>query len=398
MRLTTAVLFVVCAANAQNAPGYDFTKLQEALGGAISAHQVAGISLLVMHHGQVIFQSAYGQLDIESHVPLSTDSILNLASSTKWISATAMMMLVDDRKISLDDPISKYYVEFANLPVHGAAGEKANPTFRQCFSHTAGYVEQSPELGFPDLTLHDSAAAILKSHPELVARPGTEFRYGGVSYQMAGAVIERIAGSTFEDFLRRRIFGPLGMNNTTFNPSGDQLRRTGPVYAPQTEGGFRMVFPPPDGTNRNSRVAGGLYSTLADYSHFLEMQWRNGRYHGVQLISNDSAITLRTDQASKAKIVYSPGGTTHYGLGTWLNEMDAKGIGTVVSDGGAFGTYPWIDYKREVVAVLFTQTPLAQCRELVEKTIPEIVRATVDAGPPRSLKPEIEKPARRIPQ
>src|SRR5579871_33435 len=85
MRLTTAVLFVVCAANAQNAPGYDFTKLQEALGGAISAHQVAGISLLVMHHGQVIFQSAYGQLDIESHVPLSTDSILNLASSTKWI-------------------------------------------------------------------------------------------------------------------------------------------------------------------------------------------------------------------------------------------------------------------------------------------------------------------------
>src|SRR5580658_6343951 len=84
---------------------YDFSKLHELLGDAVSSHKVAGISLLLMHRGKVVFQEAFGQLDIEGRVPFTTDSIVNLASSTKWISATAMMMLVDDRKISLDDPI-----------------------------------------------------------------------------------------------------------------------------------------------------------------------------------------------------------------------------------------------------------------------------------------------------
>jgi CubicO group peptidase (beta-lactamase class C family) len=378
---------------------YDFSKLHQLLGDAVSSNKVAGISLLLMHRGKVVFQEAFGQLDLEGRVPFTTDSIVNLASSTKWISATAMMMLVDDGKISLDDPVSKYFVEFANLPIQGAPGEKANPTFRQCFSHTAGFVAQSPELGFPDLTLRESVGAILKAQPELLAKPGTEFRYGGVSYQVAGAVIERVSGMSFEEFLRKRIFTQLGMSNTTFNPNGDQLRRTGPVYAPQKDGSFHIVNLPPDGQNRNSRVAGGLYSTLSDYSHFLELQWRNGRFRNLQLLAPESAVLLRTDQTRGVRVVDSPGGMTHYGLGVWLNEMDARGMGTSVSDGGAFGTYPWIDYHRELIGVLFTQTPLAQCRDLVEKVIPAAAREAIDNGPPAALlKPEIEKPARRVPQ
>jgi CubicO group peptidase (beta-lactamase class C family) len=376
---------------------YDFSKVHELLGGAVSSNKVAGISLLLIHRGKVVFQEAFGQLDIESRVPFNTDSIVNLASSTKWISATAMMMLVDDGKISLDDPISKYFSEFANLPVQGMAGEKANPTFRQCFSHTAGFAAQSPELGFPELTLRESAAQILKSQPALLAKPGSEFRYGGVSYQLAGAVIERVSGMGFEEFLRKRIFTQLGMTDTTFNPYGDQLRRTGPVYSPQPDGSFHIVNLPPDGQNRNSRVAGGLYSTLGDYSHFLELQWRNGRFRNLQLLAPESAVILRTDQTHGMRFVDSPGGTTHYGLGVWLNEMDGHGMGTSVSDGGAFGTYPWIDYHRELIGVLFTQTPLAQCRDLVEKVIPDAARAAVDAGPPPPLRPEVERPARRVP-
>lgn len=232
---------------AQAAPGYDFSKLHELLGEAVSGNKVAGISLLLIHRGKVVFQEAFGQLDIESRVPFTVDSIVNLASSTKWISATAMIMLVDDGKISLDDPISKYFPELASFPIPGATqdapAEKGNPTFRQCFSHTAGFAAQAPELGFPDLTLRESVAAIRKSQPELVAKPGIEFRYGGVSYQMAGAVIERITGLPFEEFLRKRIFTQLGMNETTFNPHGDQLRRTGPVYSPQPDGTFHIVSP-----------------------------------------------------------------------------------------------------------------------------------------------------------
>jgi CubicO group peptidase (beta-lactamase class C family) len=376
---------------------YDFSKVHELLGDAVSSNKVAGISLLLIHRGKVVFQEAFGQLDIESRVPFTTDSIVNLDSSTKWISATAMMMLVDDRKIALDDPISKYFSEFANLPVQGAAGEKANPTFRQCFSHTAGFAEQTPELGFPELTLRESAAAIFKSQPELVAKPGTEFRYGGVSYQVAGAVIERVSGMSFEEFLRKRIFTQLGMNDTTFNPYGDQLRRTGPVYSPQADGSFHIVSLPPDGQNRNSRVAGGLYSTLSDYGHFLELQWRNGRFRNLQLLAPETAVALRTDQTHGLRYVDSPNGTMPYGLGVWLNEMDAQGMGTSVSVGGAFGTYPWVDYHRELIGVLFTQTPLAQCKDLVEKAIPTAARAAIDAGPPPPLRPEVERPARRVP-
>jgi CubicO group peptidase (beta-lactamase class C family) len=231
----------------------------------------------------------------------------------------------------------------------------------------------------------------------LAAKPGTEFRYGGVSYQVAGAVIERVSGMSFEEFLRKRIFTQLGMNDTTFNPSGDQLRRTGPVYSPQADGTFHIVNLPPDGQNRNSRVAGGLYSTLADYGHFLELQWRIGRFRNLQLLSQESAILLRTDQTKGIHYVDSPGGNTHYGLGVWLDEMDGHGMGTSVSDGGAFGTYPWIDFHRELIGVLFTQTPRAQCKDLVEKVIPTAARAAIDAGPPPPLKPEIEKPARRVP-
>src|ERR1700683_1428356 len=109
----------------QEAPplGYDFSKVHQLMCEAVSSNKVAGISLLLIHRGKVVFQEAFGQLDIESRVPFTTDSIVNLASSTKWISATAMMMLVDDRKISLDDPISKYFSEFANLPIQGISGE-----------------------------------------------------------------------------------------------------------------------------------------------------------------------------------------------------------------------------------------------------------------------------------
>jgi CubicO group peptidase (beta-lactamase class C family) len=398
LRFLFFALSLSLSLRAQAAPaGYNFSNLHQLMGEAVSSNKVAGISLLLIHRGKAVFQEAFGQLDVESRVPFTTDSIVNLDSSTQWISATAMMMLVDDRKISLDDPVSKYFSEFANLPFQGTPGEKANPTFRQCFSHTAGFPAQAPELGFPDLALRESAAAILKAQPALAAKPGTEFRYGGVSYQVAGAVIERITGLAFEEFLRRRIFTQLSMNDTTFNPYGDQLRRTGPVYSPQTDGSFHIVHPPPDGQNRNSRVAGGLYSTLSDYGHFLELQWRNGRFRNLQLLAQESVVLLRTDQTRGMRFVDSPGGATHYGLGVWLNEMDARGMGTAVSDGGAFGTYPWIDYHRELIGVLFTQTPLAQCRDLVEKVIPNAARAAIDAGPPPSLKPEIEKPARRVP-
>src|ERR1022692_1174621 len=111
---------------------YDFSKVHQLMGEAVSGDKVAGISLLLIHRGKIVFQEAFGQLDIEGRVPFTAESIVNLASSTKWISATAMMMLVDDGKISLDDPVSKYFTEFANLPIQGAPGEKANPTFRQC--------------------------------------------------------------------------------------------------------------------------------------------------------------------------------------------------------------------------------------------------------------------------
>lgn len=145
-------------------------------------------------------------------------------------------------------------------------------------------------------------------------------------------------------------------------------------------------------------MAGGLYSTLGDYSHFLELQWRNGRFRNLQLLAQESAVALRTDQTRGVRFVNSPGGATHYGLGVWLNEMDDHGMGTSVSDGGAFGTYPWIDYHRELIGVLFTQTPLAQCKALVETVIPNAARAAIDAGPQPALKPDVEKPARRIPQ
>lgn len=380
--LGLAALILCSALPAQElpAPGYDFRAVRKVMQDAVAQKKVAGISLLLIHRGKPVFKEAFGMLDIESGVPLATDSIVNLASSTKWISATAIMMLADEGKISLDDPVGRYFPDFADLPIKGST-EKGNPTFRQCLSHTAGFVEQSPELGMPNLTLMQSVDAIRKSHPELLSKPGTEFRYGGVSYQVAGATVERITTMAFETYLQRRIFTPLGMVDTTFNPQGDQLRRTGPVYAPQPSGSFAIVNLPPDGQNQNSRVAGGLYSTLDDYGHFLELHYKNGKFRTRQMIAEESSIAMRTEQTHGVRMVNNPAGTQPYGLGTWLKDETNERIAMVVSDAGLFGTYPWIDYPRELIAVVFTQTPVAQCRRLVEVDVPNAVNSAIDSGP-----------------
>ncbi|MDQ2948240.1 MAG: beta-lactamase family protein, partial [Acidobacteriota bacterium] len=142
--------------------------------------------------------------------------------------------------------------------------------------------------------------------------------------------------------------------------------------------------PPPSGNNRNCRIAGGLYGTLDDYGRFLQMQLAGGSFAGKRILSRESTLLMRTDQVHAAAIAYSPfkmafpDEPTRYGFGTWLNSVDGHGVGISVSDGGAYGTRPWIDFDRDLIAVFFTQTPLRGIFRLVEKDVPNAVRAAID--------------------
>src|SRR5947209_9127010 len=136
---------LLCGADVQAASGYNFSEVRKLLKDSVENRKVAGCSLLLIHRDKVIFEEAYGFSNVETKKPFAAETLVHLASSSKWISASAMMLLVDDGKLSLDDPIGKYLPQFRDMLVKGTS-TKANPTFRQCFSHTAGFPGQAAAL------------------------------------------------------------------------------------------------------------------------------------------------------------------------------------------------------------------------------------------------------------
>lgn len=272
------------------AAAYDFTALRKLLQNAVDSGKAPSASMLLMRRDKVIFKEAFGWADIENKRPLRTDTVCHLASSTKWITAAAIMAAVEEGLISLDDPVGKYLPDLKDIPVKGSS-QKGNPTIRQCWSQTHGF---PPGLEFtvlnkPDVSLLDSVGAYAKEKPELDVLPGTVFEYGNPGMTVTGAIIEKLTGKPYRDFAQKRILDPLGMKDTSFNPQGDQLRRAANRYVPREGGGFQLMpNGKPTGDVRVTIVGGGLYSTLDDYAKFLSMILHGGKFGSGRVLSEKS--------------------------------------------------------------------------------------------------------------
>ncbi|MES2507988.1 MAG: serine hydrolase domain-containing protein [Verrucomicrobiota bacterium] len=300
--------------------------------------------------------STVGFADIEARVPMKDDTLFWIASMSKPMTGAAVMMLVDEGKIRLDDPVEKYLPEFkgqqlAILKDGKQTGTKAPArliTVRDVLSHTSGLPFKSPEEqptldGLP----LEKAVKTYASHP-LVFEPGKDFLYSNAGINTAARILEVVSGMAYEDFMAKRLFEPLGMADTTFWPNESQVARLAKSYKPGKDGkGLeplligQLYYPLGDRSKRFPMPAGGLFSTAADVGVFGLMILNGGEWKGRRYLSQAAVEELTRRQTP-------PELSRAYGLG-WAVDPDGAG------HGGAFATNLSVDKKHGLVLVYMVQ-------------------------------------------
>lgn len=352
---------------------------------AVDSGTVAGAVVLVSRHGQVVYQHAFGWSDREAKRPMRADALFRIASQTKAITSVAVMMLVEEGKVRLGDPVAKWLPGFRDIQVatktdSGLALVKLRRpiTIRDLLTHTAGisygndslvrdgYAREGlgPNAGFGWYTA-DKTEPICASMDRLgqlpiVAQPGERFVYG-YNTDILGCVVERASGMSLADFLARRIFRPLGMRNSWFFPPAIEAGRLAVVYT-RSDSGLVRAVPGPKGQGdyltgpRVSYSGGaGLISSAGDYSRFLQMLANGGRLGGVRILGPRTVQAMVTNHADT---LYSRNGVG-FGLGfeVLLDPGRAGQIGNPgrFGWGGAYGSNYWVDPKDGIVCVFMTQ-------------------------------------------
>ena len=332
---------------------------------------LAGAVTLVADKNKVLSLDAVGYMDVAAKQPMRTDCLFWIASMSKPMTATGLMMLVDEGRLSLDDPVEKYLLEFQGqmlaveqTPDHVLLKRPAHPiTIREVLSHTSGlpYMTRLEHGKVDTLTLHE--ATINYALTPLDYQPGTKHAYSNAGINTAGRIIEVVSGMPYEEFMEKRLFRPLGMIDTTFWPNQDQLARLAKSYRPKgsqqelEETTIGQLSYPLDNHRRGPSPAGGLFSTASDVGVFGQMILGGGVYHGKRYLSA-SAVRQMTSTQTGDLLGRGPneGG---YGLG-WSTSRKMHGPGDPVpvgpcGHGGAYATNLWIDPPRGLVMVYMVQ-------------------------------------------
>jgi CubicO group peptidase (beta-lactamase class C family) len=319
--------------------------------------QIAGAVTLVTSHGKIVHLEAVGWADIAGKRPMARDNLFAIASMTKPITATAMLILQDEGKLSVDDPVSKYIPKFkeARLADRPLAREI---TIHDLMTHTAGLSPPAGKGRFAEIPLRETAEQIAAA--PLQFEPGSKWKYSdGIT--VCGAIIEAVSGKPYDEFLAERIFRPLKMNDTTFYPDAGPRRRIATMYHRTTSGDLEAVMrrvPPAGGGDLPTpNPSGGLYSTAADMAKFYQMILDSGKSDGKQIVSRAAVEQMTHVQTGDLVTGFTPG--NGWGLG-WCIVRQPQGITKMLSPGtfghgGAFGTQGWIDPKRQLIFVLMIQ-------------------------------------------
>lgn len=350
----------------------------------VSDHKMAGSVILVARKGQIAYFKPFGFRDLESKSPMKKDAIFRIASQTKAIVSVGIMILQEEGKLLIQDPVSKYIPEYAEttvaLPMEGGAYETvpANReiTIRDLLTHTAGIGygygpakeawEQAGIQGWYFADRNEPIAATIERMAALPmdAQPGEQWVYG-YSTDILGVVIERASGMTLDEFLKEKIFTPLGMKDTHFYLPKSKADRLATVYTPKEDG---TLLPAPKAGTMNSQGAytdgpaksfsggAGLLSTATDYYLFLQMIANGGTLNGKRILSPHT-VQLMTENHLGKDIRYGAG--EGFGLGfqvvTDLGQRGVTGSEGEFGWGGAYGSTYWVDPAEDMVVVYFTQ-------------------------------------------
>lgn len=333
--------------------------ISERLRPFVDKHEIAGLVTLVATPDRIVHLEAIGKSDIAGRKPMRCDDIFWIASMTKPITGTAVMMLQDEGKLSVDDPVEKYLPEFKHLKTRD--GKVVPLTIKHLLTHTSGMGEVPPGEagGIKDL------AGLIPFHVKspLAFEPGSKWVYCQSGINTAGRIVEVVSGESFDQFLDHRIFGPLGMKDTTFYLTEEQLPRLATSYE-RNESGELRVAPirllhgkPPTSRDRYPAANGGLFSTAADYARFCQMVLNGGELDGKRYVKPESVKLMTTIQSGDVKTGFTPG--NGWGLG-WCVVKEPQGITAMLSPGtfghgGAYGTQAWVDPVKKRIYILMIQ-------------------------------------------
>lgn len=355
--LAFAVLCVIPQLFAQSAgtgvaPVAQSADVAARMQGFVERKQISGAVTLVAHKGRVLRLDTVGEADVATHRPMAKNTMFAIASMTKPITATAIMILQDEGKLSVADPVSKYLPEFKSATRAGRPPRR-EITLRDLMTHTSGVVGKQEMEG----TLRQTAEMLARR--PLGFEPGTKWEYSP-GLNVCGRVIEVVSGQPYEAFLRDRIFRPLNMIDTTFHPTAEQRGRAARLYAADNEShslapGTHWLFDVNDQTTPNP--SGGLHSTASDLFRFYQMILNGGELEGRRVLSAEAVRQMTTVQTGDLKTGFTPG--CAWGLG-WCIVREPQGATKDLSPGsfghgGAFGTQGWIDPKRQMIVVLLIQ-------------------------------------------
>jgi CubicO group peptidase (beta-lactamase class C family) len=333
----------------------------------VDDNTIAGSVTLVTHHGQVVSLEAVGWADLKNQKPMRPDHLFWIASMTKPITATAVLILQDQGKLSVEDPVEKYLPEFKGQWMIQEKSDTAvrlvrppRPiTLRDLLTHTSGLGDVSaPRSGCSLAEL-----AMTYSQQPLHFPPGSKWEYSNAGINTLGRIVEVVSGQPYAEFLHARILQPLRMKDTTFWPTPAQARRIAKTYKPGSNGrgleetDIYFLKGPLTDRQRTPFPAGGLFSTAQDMARFYQMMLNGGTYHGQRLLTQKAVTELTRTQTGEIKTGFVDGMSFGFGFAV---VKEPQGVTAMFSPGtfghgGAYTTQSWADPQNDLILILMIQ-------------------------------------------
>ncbi|MDP9322752.1 MAG: beta-lactamase family protein, partial [Acidobacteriota bacterium] len=305
----------------------------------IAKNEIAGAVTVVVAKDKVLHLDASGLADVAGKRPMRPDTLFWIASMTKPVTGVAILMLQDEGKLTVADPVAKYLPEFAALKT--PSGKPANLTLTQILTHTSGLGEAGGPAAEQARTLADLVPLWLAAPMQY--EPGEKWKYTQSGINAAARVVEVVSGMTFDAFVQKRLFDSLGMPNTTFYPTDEQRARLATAYAKDNgTGALESVPPRPEfgPRNRPPQGNGGLYSTGPDYARFCRMLLNGGTLDGRRYLSAAAMKFLTTPQTAALPTGFfqnetygNRGANYGWGIATCILRAPHEGVAAMLSPG-----------------------------------------------------------------
>jgi CubicO group peptidase (beta-lactamase class C family) len=363
-------------------------RLERVIAADVERGRIPGAVMMVQRDGKLVYSRALGRQDATSGAPMREDSIFRIYSMTKPIVSIGIMMLVEEGRINLTDPVSKFIPELKGVQVGLDKGGKLemvaaqrDPSIQDLLRHTSGYtygvfgkglVKDLYTKNGVDGSNHTNAEFVKKlATVPLMYQPGTVWEYGR-STDVLGHVIERVSGQPLDQFLQARILGPLGMKDTAFWVEPSKQARIAEPFAKDPDSGAAQNLLPVKSPPKYLSGGGGMVSTAQDYVRFAQMLLNYGELGGVRIVSRKTVEYMTTDHLGTIR-----GPAAGYGFGLGFAVRMSDGVSPVPGSAGDYnwggfgGTYFWVDPKERLVAVWMMQAvgPRTYYRELYRNLV-----------------------------